>query len=132
MEVYVLQQFHFHWAAEGSNWGSENQFDGKSIYRSSEIHLVSRNTQFNSSQAGDQPNGFLVSGIKVRICEYSDFYPFFGANNTYLDQIKADPDEVWGIYLRLSDIYNCDGLCTDTNSYYTSQGSFTTSHAVKL
>ncbi|KAI6650511.1 Carbonic anhydrase 2-like [Oopsacas minuta] len=121
--LYVLEQFHFHWAAEGSNRGSENQFDGRAAV--AEVHLVSRNIQFNTSQAGAQPNGYLVLGIKVRVCENSDFYPVFGANNSYLDQIKADPDEV-SVSLRLSDIYNCDGPCTDTNSYYTFQGSFTT------
>ncbi|KAI6650509.1 Carbonic anhydrase 20 [Oopsacas minuta] len=119
---YVLQQFHFHWGSVDSR-GSENQFNGMSSV--AEVHFVCRNTLFNSSQAGNEANEFLVLGVLLRVCENSDFYPVFGPNNSFLDQIMSDPDEV-PVSLRLSGIYNCGGPCTDTNSYYTFQGSFTT------
>ena len=121
--VYVLQQFHFHWAADDTS-GSENQIDGRSSV--AELHFVTQKILFNSTEAGSVNNGFLVLAIKLRICETSDLYPVFGPNNAYLSQVRAYPDNVTGISLKLEDIYSCDGPCTDENNYYVFQGSFTT------
>ena len=121
--VYVLQQFHFHWSADDTS-GSENQIDGRSSV--AELHFVTQNIRFNSTEAGFANNGFLVLAIKVRLCEASDLYPVFGPNNAYLARIRAYPDSVMNISLKLEDIYSCDGPCTDENNYYVFQGSFTT------
>ena len=115
--IYVLQQFHFHW---GSNvTGSENIIDG--VQYPGEIHFVARNIYFNEYN----PNGYLVLAILLKVCKCSDLYPVFGRNNYILNTIKSYPDEV-EMSLRMEDIYSCDGPCTDTNTYFVFQGSFTT------
>ena len=101
--VYELLQFHFHWGASGSGKGSENQFDGSSSV--AEMHFVSRNIRYNSSQAGNEADGYLVLAILLRVCENSGLYPVFGKGNTNLIKIRYYPDEVLGISLRLNDIY---------------------------
>ena len=121
--AYVLQQFHFHWAADDTS-GSENQIDGRSSV--AELHFVTQNIQFNSSEDELESNTFLVLAIKVRVCATSDLYPIFGPNNAYLSQIRAYPNKVPNISLRLEEIYSCDGPCTDENNYFVFQGSFTT------
>ena len=121
--VYVLQQFHFHWSAD-DNSGSENQIDGRSSV--AEVHFVTQNILFNSTEAVGANNGFLVLGILLRVCETSNLSPIFGQNNEYLSQVRAYPDNVQNISLKLEDIYSCDGPCTDKNRYYVFQGSFTT------
>ena len=120
---YVLQQFHFHWGSIDSQ-GSENQFNG--VSSAAGVHFVARNLNFTNAEAGNRENGFLVLGFLLRVCDWSNFDIVFGMNNEYLSQIRTSSDQVSNIVLRLDDIYGCSGECTDTNTYYSFQGSFTT------
>ena len=121
--TYVLQQFHFHWGSIASQ-GSEHLINGQAYV--AEVHFVSRNILYSSADAPNMPNGFLVLGVRLRVCSNSQFYPLFGTNNSYLSQLKYYPNEVPDITLRLYDIYNCMNECTTTRKYYIYQGSFTT------
>lgn len=115
--VHVLQQFHFHWGSNGG--GSENRIND--VQYAGEMHFVARDINADKND----PNAYLALAIFLQVCKSSDLYPVFGKDNSILEQITSYPDEV-EISLRMEDIYSCNGMCTDTNTYFVFRGSFTT------
>jgi len=58
--IYQLAQIHFHWGSNAGQ-GSEHTIQGKQS--ALEMHMVHLNRQYETTDAGNHPDGYLVVGV---------------------------------------------------------------------
>ncbi|KAL3857633.1 hypothetical protein ACJMK2_012280 [Sinanodonta woodiana] len=67
--VYIVQQFHFHWGKEDKR-GSEHDIDGK--YFPMEMHIVHYNSKYkNFTEALNKDDGLAVLGFLFEVGKYN-------------------------------------------------------------